>query len=81
MAIKKYTSYKEIDRDLEILQLEREIYVEKIKLGFSTFKEDIKPMNIVKGYFGFSKSNNSPLMAKAFKFAMPFVLKFLKKKI
>ncbi len=81
MKKKSYSSYAEIDRELQILQLEREIHLEKIKLGLSTIKEDMRPMNMVKGYFGISKDSDSPAMSGIIKMALPFVTRFIKKKI
>lgn len=78
--IKRYTSYADIDRDLAILQLEREIQLEKIKLGFQNLKDDAKPVNMVKGYFGITKDDNSSVLSKIAKVALPFVLKLFKKK-
>ena len=46
METKKYTSYAEIERDLEILKLEKEINYNKIKLNFERTKEI---MNLKKG--------------------------------
>lgn len=78
--IKRYTSYADIDQDLAILQLEREIQLEKIKLGFQNLKDDAKPINMVKGYFGITKNDNSSVLSKIAKVALPFALKFFKKK-
>ena len=43
METKKYTSYAEIERDLEILKLEKEINYNKIKLNFERTKESVLP--------------------------------------
>jgi len=43
MANKKYSSYEEIEQDLAILKLEKEINYNKIKLGFEKTKENILP--------------------------------------
>jgi hypothetical protein len=50
METKKYTSYAEIDRDLEILKLEKEINYQKLVLSFQKTKESITPQNIVNGF-------------------------------
>jgi hypothetical protein len=47
METKKYTSYAEIDRDLEILKLEREIQYKKVKLSVEKIKDDFSPSNSV----------------------------------
>lgn len=41
MAKRKYTSYNEIDRDLKILKLEREIRLEKIKQTGQQMKDSL----------------------------------------
>lgn len=81
MELKHYKSYDDIDKELKILQLEREIHFEKIKLGLSTLREDVKPSNIVKGFLGFTKDSDTTMMSKVAKLAMPFVLRFVRKKV
>jgi hypothetical protein len=61
MESKKYSSYAEIERDLEILKLEKEINYQKLVLSFQRTKEGITPQNIVNGFFSSYKdyfSNN-----------------------
>ncbi|HEU0125365.1 MAG TPA: DUF6327 family protein, partial [Flavobacterium sp.] len=41
MEKKKYSSYAEIDKDLEILKLEKDINYQKLKLSFQKTKESI----------------------------------------
>ena len=43
MENKKYSSYAEIERDLEILKLEKEIYYQKMLLSIDKTKESILP--------------------------------------
>ena len=43
METKKYSSYAEIERDLEILKLEKEINYQKILLSIDKTKESILP--------------------------------------
>ena len=50
MENKKYSSYAEIDRDLEILKLEKEINYQKLVLSFQKTKESITPQYIVNGF-------------------------------
>ena len=47
METKKYTSYAEIDRDLEILKLEREIQYKKVQLSVEKIKDDFSASNSV----------------------------------
>lgn len=45
----QYTSFKEIDRDLKILKLQRQIEEEKVKLALQNTKEELYPTNILGG--------------------------------
>jgi len=47
METKKYSSYAEIERDLEILKLEKEIYYQKMLLSIDKTKESIFPSKSV----------------------------------
>jgi len=47
MATIKYTSYSQIEQELEILKLEKEINYNKIKLGFEKAKDSIIPSSAV----------------------------------
>lgn len=47
METKKYSSYAAIERDLEILKLEKEIHYEKILLSIDKTKESILPSKSV----------------------------------
>lgn len=40
---KIYTSFKQIDKDLHLLKLQRQISIEEMKLLKSEFKEDLQP--------------------------------------
>jgi len=42
---KKYTSYAEIEHDLEILKLEKEINYNKVRLSFEKTKDSLVPSN------------------------------------
>lgn len=50
MESKKYSSYSDIDRDLEILKLEKEISYQKLVLSFQKTIDSVTPENIVKGF-------------------------------
>lgn len=45
--MKEYSSFEEIDRDLKILQLQKQIDQEEVKLASSRTKEALKPMNLL----------------------------------
>lgn len=78
MASKKYSSYAEIDRDLEILRLERQIHLEKMKLSVEKTKDNIKLGNLVEGYFDFSKEKAPSFIFRILRLAIPSILEFIK---
>lgn len=47
MAKKIYKSYEEIDRELEILQLEKEIHAQKAALYFKKSRQNLAPDYLV----------------------------------
>jgi len=49
MERKRYTSYEEIDRDLEILALEKEIQYKKLTQSFDRTKDSLSPGNLIGG--------------------------------
>lgn len=42
-----YTSFEEIDKDIRVLRLEKEISKEEIKLSYNGIKEDFSFLNVV----------------------------------
>ena len=47
MEIKKYSSFDEIEIELKILKLEKEISFQKLIWNIQKIKEDLSPQNIV----------------------------------
>lgn len=47
MVSKKYSSYAQIDQDLKILALEKEIYYEKLMQSAKETKESLSPGNLL----------------------------------
>lgn len=45
----EYTSFEEIDRDLKVLKLQRQIEEEKVKLAVQNTKKELYPTNILGG--------------------------------
>ena len=45
----QYTSFEDIDRDLKILKLQRQIDEEQVKLAVQKTKEELYPTNILTG--------------------------------
>jgi hypothetical protein len=56
MAIKKYSSYAEIDSELEILKLEKEIHYRKMMQSVQKTKESLTPSGIVSDLISSSTS-------------------------
>ena len=52
MENKKYNSYAQIDRELEILKVEKEISYQKLVFGVKKTKENFTPQNIVSDLIG-----------------------------
>ena len=50
METKKYSSYADIDSDLEILKLEKEISYQKLVLSIQKTKDAVTPENIINGF-------------------------------
>jgi hypothetical protein len=81
MENKKYASYTEIERDLEILKLEKEINYQKLVLSFQKTKESITPENIVSGVFSSFKDYFATSYSQILQSILPYVINwFINKK-
>ncbi|MDR0224564.1 MAG: DUF6327 family protein [Myroides odoratus] len=49
---KSYSSFEQINQDLQILRIEREIHYQKINLAFDELKEDVAPQNLIRNTLG-----------------------------
>ncbi|WP_316634791.1 DUF6327 family protein [uncultured Flavobacterium sp.] len=74
METKKYSSYAEIERDLEILKLEKEINYQKLVLSFQKTKESITPQNIVNGFLSSYKEYFSNSYVKILQSVLPYII-------
>jgi hypothetical protein len=75
MATKRYSTYEEIERDLEILKLEKEIHYQKLVCSVQKTKESFTPQNVMTDMIGsFSSSVSNPYFA-VLSTAIPFILK------
>ena len=77
MQPKKYSSYAEIEHDLEILKLEKEIYFRKMKLSYEKTKESIFPSEPVQGFYEVYKKVFSGTLGSILKIALPYVISWL----
>ncbi|MGB6153465.1 MAG: DUF6327 family protein [Pricia sp.] len=64
MIPKKYKSFEEIDQDLKILKLERQIDLENLKMNFNQTKQSLQPSSLMGGVGGIVKSFLISLFAK-----------------
>lgn len=74
MEAKKYASYAEIERDLEILKLQKEIHYQKLVLSFQKTKESFEPKNIINSYLGSFKETLSNNYVQLLQAAIPYIL-------
>jgi len=81
MEPKKYASYAAIEKDLEILKLQKDINYQKLVLSFQRTKESITPENIVGGFLSSFKEYISDSYPKILQSILPFVMNwFINKK-
>ena len=74
METKKYSSYKQIEEDLEILKLEREIYYQKTLLSIDKAKESILPSKSVSFLGNLYEKVFTGTYGKILKIAIPYVI-------
>ena len=73
MQNKKYTSYAQIDRELEIFKIEKEISYQKLVFGVQKTKENLTPQNIVNDLIGtYSSAIPYGALVSA---SVPFIIK------
>jgi len=81
MATKKYSSYAEIEHDLEILKLEKEIHYQKMKLSFDKTKESLIPSEPISQFYTIYKSIFSGIPGTIVKMVIPYLINwFINKK-
>jgi Family of unknown function (DUF6327) len=77
METKKYSSYAEIERELEILKLEKEIHFQKLIYNFQKTKECLEPKNIVSGFLGSYKTLFSGSLVKIIQVVTPYLINWI----
>jgi hypothetical protein len=80
METKKYSSYAEIELELEILKLERELNLQKIILDIEKTKESLLPKNIIKSFLGDYKSILSDYSGTILNIVIPLLINWLTKR-
>ena len=72
---KIYSSFEEIELDLQILKVQREIHAQKIKLNLEKTGENLKPINLLQDYIGESNRDTFSLIEQVIKIILQFVIK------
>ena len=79
METKKYSSYKQINTDLAILKLEKEINYQKLILNGKDTLESFKPNHLIIGFFGSYKSilfdSSKEILSIGFKYIAKWFMK------
>jgi hypothetical protein len=76
METKKYSSYAEIDQDLKILKVEREIHYQKILLSVDKTKDSFLPPKSVSFVADLYHKVLSGSTGKIVTFAVPYLIKW-----
>jgi uncharacterized membrane protein len=77
MGTKKYSSYAQIELELEILKVEKSLNLQRIVLNTESFKECLLPENVVKSFFGDYKSIFSNYSGKILNIVIPIIINWL----
>lgn len=78
---KRFTSFEDVDKELEILKLEREIQMRKMGLRVENISDAISPSNLIKtGFSTFATSfkESSGLRSIIFTAVIRFIIKQIK---
>jgi hypothetical protein len=80
MEKKRYSSYAQIELDLEILKVEKELNLKRIVLNVEKTKESLLPINLIKGFIGDYKSILSGYSGTILNIAIPLIIKWITKR-
>jgi Family of unknown function (DUF6327) len=80
METKKYSSYAEIELELEILKLERELNLQKIVLDYEKTKESLLPKNLLKSFLGDYKTILTDYSGMILNIAIPLLINWFTKR-
>lgn len=79
MKNRSYKTFAEIDKDIQIAKLERDIHREKIFLHTERVRNNISPTNLLNNIVGESSSKgSSSLIMNIVNLALPFIVKKFK---
>lgn len=80
METKKYSSYAQIDLELEMLKLERELNLKRIVLNVQSTKEIFKPINLIRECISDYKSVFSNYSSTIINIALPILINWILKR-
>jgi hypothetical protein len=80
METKKYSSYEQIELELKILKLEKELSYQKLIWNVQKVKEELSPQNIVGEVVGSYKSILSKTYETILSNIIPILINWLSKK-
>ncbi|WP_396211450.1 DUF6327 family protein [Flavobacterium sp.] len=74
METKKYSSYAQIENDLQILKVEKELHYQKMLLSFEKTKQSILPSKSVNLIGNMYQKLFSGTYGTIFKIAIPYII-------
>jgi predicted nucleotidyltransferase len=74
---KKYSSYDQINADLEMLKLEKEIYLQHILLNIDKTKESLQPENLFREALASLQLKLSNSYGMILQIAIPYIINWL----
>lgn len=77
MAIKKYSSYAQIDRELDILKIEKEINYQKIIFKYQILKESASPQHLLNNFLGSFKTIFTGSFGSILNLVVPYAISWL----
>jgi hypothetical protein len=77
MGTIKYSSYAQIDRELEILKIEKEISYQKIVFRYYKTKESIAPKHLLSNLLGSIKTSFSGSYGTILNVAVPLIINWI----
>ena len=80
MEIKKYSSFDEIEIELKILKLEKEISFQKLIWNIQKIKENLSPQNIIGEIVAFYKSILSKTYEAILSTIIPILINWFSKR-
>jgi hypothetical protein len=77
MESKKYSSFAQIDRELEILKIEKEISYQKIIFRYQALKESASPQKVLNNFLGSFKTIFTGSLGSILNIVVPYVINWV----